>query len=397
MGPGLGRVVVAEKHRQIEGLLASSGFDLWMLFAREASDPIGPLVIGTRYVGTLAALFTPEAKFVICADYDAMAIEALDVFDRVVPYSLGIEEPLREILEELAPDRIGLNYSETDDRADGLTHGMFLKLKRIVEEALPSAELVSAAELAQSVRARKTAEEIRRIRGAIGVADTIFRDIRSFIRPGCTEMDIGLYAERRAEELGAGLSEGGLPIVATGKAGLGHRGPSDAIVTAGDVVVIDMGVCFEGYHSDFTRTYYVPTAQGGVPDSLVYRFETVRDAIALAYQMIRPGIRGFEPKEASDRFIEQRGIRPPGFGLGHQVGTACHDGGLSLAPRTPRYAGRVEAEIEVDTVFTLEPFLVPAPGETDFPIGIEEMILVTSDGCDWLTTPQTEVWTTASE
>ena len=163
-------------------------------------------------------------------------------------------------------------------------------------------------------------------------------------------------------------------------------------MTPGDVVIIDMGVCFEGYNSDFTRTYYVPTPDGAVPDRLVYRFETARDAIALAADMIKPGMRGYEPKEASDRFILQRGIEAPKFGLGHQVGISCHDGGVSLAPRTPRYAGRVEQEIDEDTVFTLEPFLVPGEGEKAFPIGIEEMIRITAKGCEFLTDPQQEVW-----
>ena len=216
----------------------------------------------------------------------------------------------------------------------------------------------------------------------------------TFIRPGRTELEIGQRCKALAEEKGATLAEDSLPIVATGKAGLGHRGPSEASVTAGDVLIIDMGLCYEGYTSDFARTYYTPTQDGAVPDSLLYRFETVRDAIALAARMIKPGVRGYEPKEAADEFIRQRDIDPPSFSLGHQVGIACHDGGLSLGPRSPRYAGRVEQRIKEGTLFTLEPFLVPKKGEEAFPIGVEEIIRVTANGCEFLTDLQQEIWLT---
>lgn len=388
----LGRQIIDEKHAQVAELLPTCDFDAWLVFSREATDPICPLVVGTRFVGTAAFVFGRRTRIAICADYDAMAVEETGAFDRVIPYSVNFASPLITVLRELRPGRIGINYSKTDDRADGLSHGMFLVLREIVQEALPDATLVSAAPLAQGVRAHKSPEETRRIEAAVGIAEQIFQEMRSFIRVGRTEMEIGRFAEGRAEQLGAKLAEDALPIVATGKAGLGHRGPSDATLTAGDVVVVDMAISYQGYHSDFTRTFYAPGEDGRIPDSLRFRFETVRDAIEIAKTMIRPGMRGYEPKEAADAFIESRGIPAPRFGLGHQVGTACHDGGLSLAPRTPRYAGRVEAAIQAGTVFTLEPFLVPSPGESAFPIGIEEMILVEAEGCRWLTAPQREVW-----
>ena len=390
----LGKEIVAEKHRQIEKLIGSAEFDLWLIFAREARDPISPLVVGTRYVGTAAFLFTKKQKIAICADYDALALRSMELFDEVIPYSAGIKEPLTKVLSKLEPKRIGVNFSQSDDCADGLSHGMYLFLEELVSETLSGVELVSAEQLAASVRAKKSPEELRRLKEAIRISDEIFKDMITFIRPGRTELEIGQRCKALAEEKGATLAEDSLPIVATGKAGLGHRGPSEASVTAGDVLIIDMGLCYEGYTSDFARTYYTPTQDGAVPDSLLYRFETVRDAIALAARMIKPGVRGYEPKEAADEFIRQRDIDPPSFSLGHQVGIACHDGGLSLGPRSPRYAGRVEQRIKEGTLFTLEPFLVPKKGEEAFPIGVEEIIRVTANGCEFLTDLQQEIWLT---
>ena len=150
----LGRRIVEEKHVQIAELLPGCNFDAWLVFAREATDPICPLVVGTRFVGTAAFLFGHGDRIAVCADYDSLALENMGTFDRVIPYSVDLRGKLIAVLRELHPQRIGVNYSRTDDRADGLSHGMFLVLQEIVRDALPDTELVSAASLAQSLRAR---------------------------------------------------------------------------------------------------------------------------------------------------------------------------------------------------------------------------------------------------
>lgn len=381
--------ILAAKHDQAQDLLANSEMDAWITFAREAGDPIGPLVVGTEYVGEAAFIFTEEEKVALCADYDTLPIERLGLFDEVVSYSVGIEREMQETLKRLNPARIGLNFSTSDERADGLTHGMYLKLCQIADEALSDYTFVSAAKLEGKLRSLKVEGEVERIKAAIQVSEEIFAGLREFIEPGRTELDVARYIKSEAEDRGASLS-GEWPIVATGEAGLAHRDPSKAPVKAKDVVVIDLGLRKEGYCSDFARTYFVPPPDGGVPPSLKRRVKAVAETISYAASLIEPRLAGYEMKEKADEFLSERGISPPRFALGHQVGTAVHDGGLVLGPRTPRYEGRVEGEIEAGNVFTLEPFLVPEEGEEEHPVGIEEIVLVRSDGAELLTEPQTE-------
>jgi Xaa-Pro aminopeptidase len=71
--------------------------------------------------------------------------------------------------------------------------------------------------------------------------------------------------------------------------------------------------------------------------------------------------------------------------LGHQVGRFAHDGTALLGPAWEKYAGKPFKKLEAGMVFTIEPRLtVPGRGICT----IEEMVLVTADGCEWLSTPQ---------
>ena len=77
------------------------------------------------------------------------------------------------------------------------------------------------------------------------------------------------------------------------------------------------------------------------------------------------------------------------YALGHQLGRSAHDGGTVLGPRWDRYGNAPFGIVEVGNVFTLE-FGAPVPGRGY--IGLEEDVVVTADGIEWLSTPQRELW-----
>ena len=73
--------------------------------------------------------------------------------------------------------------------------------------------------------------------------------------------------------------------------------------------------------------------------------------------------------------------------LGHGLGRACHDGGTLLGPRWERYGDSPEGLVEVGNVFTLELGIQTEAGY----VGLEEDVLVTEDGCVFLSSFQRQL------
>jgi Xaa-Pro aminopeptidase len=164
----------------------------------------------------------------------------------------------------------------------------------------------------------------------------------------------------------------------------GHTPPTQIKLEPGDGLRVDLGVITEGYASDLMRTWYLrKPGETSAPAEFQRAFDTVRDAIQIAADTIRPGLTGIEVDTAARSYVEKQGYA---FfhATGHQVGTRAHDGGLLLGPDNERYGARSRGRILEGMTFTLEPVFGP--------IGIEENVVVTAEGCSYLVPPQRELW-----
>jgi len=387
--------LIAEKQSQLDGLLAEMEGDCWIVFCREGSDPSTVLYAGYPMVGESAFFFARDGrKIAIVANYDRDAIEETGAFGEVVSYGLdGITDPFQTVYRRLAPRTIALNYSSDDSLVDGLTYGLFRRIRELIGDPGLERRVVSSAELLIPLRARKSPEELRRLERAIEITQRIFEEIAQFARPGMTEIEVGAFIRSRQVHYGTSAAFGESAIVAAGYMGVGHRFPGSNALRAGDVMIVDMGVTVQGYTSDFTRTYYLlADGESAPPDSFRRRFEIARDATHKAIAAIAPGKLGWEiDKIARDHMIAH-GIDPYPNALGHQIGRRAHDGGGLLSPLVPRYGEKGKIPLEAGNVFTVEPFIYgrTTNGEAP-PIGLEEDVLVTDDGARCLTNPQRDL------
>src|SRR5207247_5475753 len=106
-----------------------------------------------------------------------------------------------------------------------------------------------------------------------------------------------------------------------------------------------------------------------------------------AATVLRPGLAGWEVDAIARRFVTDAGYPEYPHALGHTVGRTTHDGGTLLGPRWERYGTTSEGTVAPGQVYTLE-LGVPTPAGY---CGVEEEVLITEHGCEFLSPPQMEL------
>jgi len=389
-------MLVTEKVNQAKALLREFDIDCWITFVRETEINGDPTLayIGPAQLTWHSALIVGKTgrTRAIVGRFDVKSVEDCGAWDEVVGYVTSIREPLTEYMRELDPRTIAVNYSEGSEICDGITHGMFLTLRRYLAEIGMAERIVSAEPVISALRERKTAGEVASMREAIRHTQEIFGLVAGFVRPDRTEKEIAAFMQAEVERrgIGFGWERTHCPSVFTGPGGAeAHYGPTDTPVERGHVLNMDFGVKVGGYVSDMQRTFYVlESGATAAPPDVQRGFDTVVAAVEQAKRAIRPGVEGREIDAVARRLIVEAGYDEYPHGLGHQVGRFAHDGTALLGPTWEKYAGKPFKKLEPGMVFTIEPRLtVPDRGVCT----IEEMVLVTEEGCEWLSTPQKQL------
>jgi Xaa-Pro aminopeptidase len=389
-------MLIREKVAQAVKILDEFDCDCWITFVRESSslrDPMLVYLAASDVTWHSAFIITRKGeKLAILGQMDKQSVEDLGVYSRVTGYVQGIKQPLLEALKELNPRKIALNFSLGSEVCDGLTHGMYLTLHSYLSEIGFQDRVVSSEKIASSLKARKTPAEIDRLRKAVGAALEIFCGVTAFIAPGKTEREIADFMIQEVERrsLGFAWDPTHCPAVFTGPdTAEAHYKPTDRKVERGHVLNIDFGVKWEEYCSDLQRTFYIlEEGETAAPAEVQKGFDTIVESIRLSAAALRPGVQGIAVDEIARRHIVSRGYEEYPHALGHQVGRFAHDGTALLGPAWEKYANKPFEPIEERMVFTLEPRLkIPRRGVAT----VEEMVLVTSAGAEFLGPPQREI------
>jgi Xaa-Pro aminopeptidase len=388
--------LIREKVRQAAGLLKEFGVDCWITFTRE-SEICGDPTLVFLAPGPV----TWHSAFIVLADgrtraivglYDQKGVEETGAYDKVVGFVTGIKEPLLEFLKEVNPRTIAVNYSEGSEIADGLTHGMYLTLRRILAEVGMAERLVSAERIVSALRERKSAAEIGWMKQAVRATEEIYDLVGKFIAPGRTESEIAAFilAEAARRELPTAWGQATCPAVFTGPdTAQAHYGPTGRTVEPGHVLNMDFGVKVGGYCSDMQRTLYIlAPGETAPPDDVMKGFRTIVRAVEESKKAMRPGVQGHEIDAVARLIVVGAGYAEFPHALGHQVGRFAHDGTALLGPKWEKYAQKPLQKLEEGMVFTIEPRLTVAGRGV---VTIEEMVVVTEDGAEWMGRPQKEI------
>jgi len=388
--------LVQEKIHQAVEILREKDVDLWLTFVRETSaggDPVLPLIYGLDLTWQ-SALFISRSgeRIAIVGRFEAEAAKRTGAYDTVIQYDQSIQPSLIEILERLNPNRIAINYSVNDVHADGLSYGMYQLLRKYLDGTPFLDKLESAEELNSSLRGRKTQTEINRIKTAIRTTLDIYDQTFNFIKVGMTEQHVSDYMHALLVERGvqAAWEYINCPTVNTGPdSAVGHVGPTELTISPGHLVHFDFGVKQDDYCSDIQRVvYYLKPGEKRPPTEVQHGFDTVLLAIQQAVKAMKPGPSGKDIDNIARHVITDAGYPEYMYATGHQLGRAAHDGAGILGPEWERYGDTPNYLLEPGQVYTLEPgVFVPDYGY----IGIEEDVVVTENGAEFLGKPQTEL------
>ena len=304
---------------------------------------------GQALVGAANSVFLTDGR------YQEQSRREVPDLERMT-YLQGIEEPLGEACARLGVRRLGFEAGV-----------MTVRQHQQLVAKLPGLELVAVMDAVERQRWVKDDEELALLRSAQGATDQAFEEVMEYLAIGQTERAVALELERLLRRDGAdGLAFDS--IVAFGEnAAEPHHEPSHRMLEEGDVIKLDFGAMWEGYHADMTRTI----AFGSPASELKKIHDVVREAQQAGIDAVTAGVAGESVDGAARSVIQDAGYGEYFLhGLGHGVGLEIHEG--------PRLGRGIDHVLPAGAVVTVEPGIyVPGLGG----VRIEDMVEVTDDGC----------------
>jgi Xaa-Pro aminopeptidase len=244
-------------------------------------------------------------------------------------------------------------------------------LFEVVREALPYATTRAIDGEIDPLRAIKSTEEVQLIRDALRLCDLAQAEVKARLQPGLSEIELWTGLKARLE-IAAG---GRLPVLTDLVAGprtaeIGGL-PGEYCLQAGDPVIADIVPRLAGYWGDNAATHFT----GEPPADLLKIYQTVRGALLLGVEAVRPGVRAADLDGMLRAAIQDAGYPVYPHHSGHGIGTSYHE--------EPRIVPYNNLTLQPGMVVALEPGIyVPEIGG----VRLEDVVLVKDDGCELLTT-----------
>lgn len=272
-----------------------------------------------------------------------------------------LKENFQKILKKHRIKTLGIEESD-------LTIARFKKFKKICGKI----RFRDVSGKIESKREIKSKNEIKLIQKSQAINEKIFLEIKKLVRTSqahksaITEQNLAWKIKELANKFGA-EDVSFDPIVAFGPhSAIPHHLPTKTRLKTSDIVLIDMGVKYQGYCSDMTRTLLPkkPTKKQ------LKIYNLVLEAQETAIKNIKAGITGKKADKLSREIIKKAGYDENyGHAGGHGIGLEIHE--------QPSLSENYKKSIKPNSIITVEPGIYL---EGEFGVRIEDMILVTKTG-----------------
>ena len=390
------QLIPQQKVTQAISILDKLDIDMWVTFVRETSaggDPILPLIYGHDLTWQSALIITRTGKSIaILGHLEAETAHRTGAYHEVIPYHEDFSQPFVDVLEKLNPKSIAMNYSKNDVHADGLSHGLYELILGYLDGTPWKGKIIPAEKIISALRGQKTEDEVSRVKLAIELTELIYQETIDYAQVGLSERQIADFMHNLMNErnLTPAWELNHCPTINSGpESPVGHVEPTDIKIEEGHILHFDFGIKYADYCSDIQRVvYFLAPGESQPPDEVQNGFVTVVQAIQQAVEKMKPGITGREVDQVARQWITSAGYPEYKYATGHQIGQTVHDGAGLIGPLWKKYGETPNCVLEPGNIFTVEPgIFLPIYGY----IGIEEDVLVTENGSQFLSKPQTEL------
>lgn len=240
----------------------------------------------------------------------------------------------------------------------------------------------SSPNFSQKKREIKSQHEINLLKEAAKLGEKCFDDLAKFINESknLSEEEINFNAQMIFRQNGA-LNLSFEPITAiNANAAKAHALPTKTKLKNGDLLLVDGGIKFKRYCSDRTRTAFFDNKLNFSKDQIYKNqkhqeiYDIVKEAQYQAIKAIKPGILACEVDSIARDFIAKNGYGKEFFhSTGHGVGLDIHE--------LPIISPKSKTKLKEGMVFSVEPGIYL---ENEFGVRIEDVVVVTKNGCEIL-------------
>ncbi len=222
----------------------------------------------------------------------------------------------------------------------------------------------------------KSEREIELMAEAGKILERVHNELEKALHPGMSTKDIDTLGEEIIRSYGcipSFLNYNGYPasICVSVNQEVVHGIPDKhRIIHEGDIVSLDAGVIYKGYHSDAARTHAV----GEVSEEAKKLIQVTKECFFEGIKYAKAGNHLFDISGAIGRYAEERGYGVVRDLCGHGIGTALHE-----APEIPNYeVGRKGVKLRSGMTLAIEPMINIGTYEVDWLD--DDWTVVTRDG-----------------
>lgn len=273
------------------------------------------------------------------------------------------------------PWQLLANYLRDQEKLPGslaIEHNHFtLERYGKLKESFAGTEIVDLENTLADIRVIKTKKEYTLLKQAAQYADLAIKTGVEAIKEGVSELEIIAQIEFEMKKQGIQQMSFATTCLSGAKTASPHGTPGQRKITAGDMVLFDLGVVFEGYCSDITRT----VAYQSVTEEQREIYQTVLGANERGIEVSKIGTPVNQVDLAARQFIESKGYgKYFNHRIGHGLGIEVHE--------YPSMSSDNELPLKEGMCYTIEPGIyIPGTGG----IRIEDMVFMTKNGPEILT------------